>query len=94
MRAITFDGNIVSEAKDIADASTTSENIVTSRKKQDRSYAGNLYSSQINSLRNMVNGCRGKVEEEDTRERATRSPHNYLKLGATGSADLESPLHT
>ena len=29
MRAITFDGNIVSEAKDIADASTTSENTIT-----------------------------------------------------------------
>ena len=28
MRAITFDGNIVSEAKDIADASTTSENTI------------------------------------------------------------------
>ena len=29
MRAITFDGNIVSEAKNIADASTTSENTIT-----------------------------------------------------------------
>ena len=78
MRAITFDGNIVSEAKDITDASTTSENTITSRKKQDRSYAGNLYSSQINSLRNMVNGCRGKVEEEDTWVVANQSPHISL----------------
>ena len=29
MRAITFDGNIVPEAKDITDASTTSENTIT-----------------------------------------------------------------
>ena len=29
MRAITFDGNIVSEAKDITDASTTSGNTIT-----------------------------------------------------------------
>ena len=84
MRANTFDGNIVSEAKDITYASTTSGNTITSRRKQDRSYAGNLYSSQINSLRNMVNGCRGKVEEEDTREVASQLPH--ISASALGSS--------
>ena len=80
MRAITFDGNIVSEAKGITYASTTSGNTITSRKKQDRSYAGNLYnySSQINSLRNMMNGCRGKVEEDDPQDVANQSPHISL----------------
>ena len=55
-----------------------------SRRKKDRSYAGNLYSNQINSLRNMVNGCRGKVEEEDTREVASQLPH--ISASALGSS--------
>ena len=83
MRAHTFDGNVVLDAVEISHQ-LNPEFTITPRRKQDRSYAGDLYSNRINSLRNMVNGCRGKVEEEDTREGVTQSQH--ISTSALGSS--------
>ena len=44
----------------------------------DKGGSVQVITRQINSLRNMVNGCRGKVEEEDTRDVANQSPHISL----------------